>query len=307
MTFEAAAKAYINLRKARWGKNHRQSITGIFGTAVAREDKQPNGINAVLGLRCVAEITPAEIQTLLNRVADGGSESLVKKALTHIRGVFDMLVEERLLDRNPAKSKTVYKPDTPMTDTRYLELWECKALLEAAKGRDYLILRLFLSAALRPSELFALRVNDIGTRELRIDEVAVPGEDLRVETKTEESAAPVPISEESEMLLRAYIVREQLGPNELLFPSELGTAMSHENWRSRNLVRIRKAAGIEGRVNYQIMRRTVATHAQADGTPKDIQALLRHADIATTLGIYQQAIPESVNKTVENWERRLFQ
>lgn len=308
MSFENAAKAYIELRKGRWGKNHRQCIESIFGSAVSlKTDESPRGVNAILGTRCVSDVTPTEIQTLLNRFAEGGSESLVKKALTHIRGVFDMLVEERILDRNPAKSKTVYKPATRATDKRYLELWECKSLLEAAKGRDYLIIRLLLSAALRPSELFALRVNDIGTRELRIDEVAVPGEDLRAETKTEDSAAPVPISEETEMLLRAYVSQEKLEPNELLFPSELGTAVSHENWRARNLERIRLAAGIVGRVNFQIMRRTVSTHAQSDGTPKDIQTLLRHADIATTLGIYQQALPESVNKAVESWERRLLQ
>jgi integrase len=218
-----------------------------------------------------------------------------------------MLVEEKILDRNPAKSKIVYRPDTRAVDRRYLELWECKSLLEAAKDRDYLILRLLLSAALRPSELFALRVNDIGTRELRIDEVAIPGEDLRPETKTEESAAPVPISEETELLLRAYASSEQFSTNDLLFPSELGTAMSHENWRSRNLMRIVKAAGIDDRVDYRIIRRTVATHMQKDGSPKDIQALLRHADIKTTLGVYQQAIPESVSKTVDRWEKRLLQ
>ena len=151
-----------------------------------------------------------------------------------------------------------------------------------------------------------MRVNDIGTRELRIDEVAVPGEKLRIETKTEESAVPVPISEETELLLCAYVTREQLGPNDLLFPSELGTAMSHENWRARNLARIVKAAGLEGRVDYRILRRTVATHAQKDGNPKDIQALLRHADIKTTLGVYQQAIPEIVSATVNSWEKRLL-
>lgn len=297
MTFEAAANTYISLRRSRWGKNHQQSITSIF-------DVQ---INPVLGKRCVGEISPVEIQTFLNRLAEKGSESLLKKTITHVRGVFDMLLEERLLDRNPAKSKTVFKPDTRAVDDRYLELSECKALLEAATDRDYLILRLLLTAGLRPSELFALRVNDIGTRELRIDEVAVPGEDIRAETKTEGSAAPVPISEETELLLRAYAAREQLGPDELLFPSELGTALSHENWRTRNLALIVKRAGIEGRVDYRIIRRTVSTLTQKDGSPKDIQTLLRHADIKTTLGIYQQAMPESVQKMVENWERRLLE
>jgi hypothetical protein len=87
-------------------------------------------------------------------------------------------------------------------------------------------------------------------------------------------------------------------------PSELGTAMSHENWRARNFARIVKAAGLEGRVDYRILRRTIAT--QKDGNPKDIQALLRHAGIKTTLGVCQQAIPQSVSGTVNGWEKRLL-
>ena len=85
---------------------------------------------------------------------------------------------------------------------------------------------------------------------------------------------PFPFSEETELLLRAYVAREQLGQKDPLFPSELGTAMSHENWRARNLVRIVKTAGIEGRVDYRIIRRTASTQTQKDGSPKDIQTLL---------------------------------
>lgn len=321
MLFSAAVEKYIALRKGRWGKNHRQAIESIFGEAEEVIDKRTNkpkppyGINAVLGLHTVSEISPADIQTFLNTLAEGGSQSLLKKCLTHIRGVFAMLVEEDILKKNPGKSSTVYLPNTRAVDKTYLELWECKALLEAAKDRDYLILRLLLSAALRPSELFALRPDDIETRRLRIDEVAVPGEKIKPYTKSsrvrkggnKEEIQYVPISEETEQVLRMFAVREQFGPRDLMFPSELGTAMSHENWRARNLAKIRAAAGIETRVDYKILRRTVATLVQKDGTPKDIQTLLRHADITTTLGIYQQAIPESVNATVDSWEKRLLQ
>lgn len=304
MSFAAATEKYIGLRKGRWGKNHRQSIESIFDVQIRPQ----------LGARSISEITPADIQTFLNGLADGGSQSLLKKCLTHIRGVFGMLVEERILERNPGKSSTVYMPDTKGVDKTYLELWECQALLESAKDRDYLILRLLLSAALRPSELFALRPDDIETRRLRIDEVAVPGENIKPYTKSsrvrkggKEEIQYVPISEETEQVLRAFAAREQITERGLLFPSELGTPMSHENWRARNLAKIRAAASIETRVDYKILRRTVATLTQKDGSPKDIQTLLRHADISTTLGIYQQAIPESVNATVDSWERRLLQ
>jgi integrase len=62
---------------------------------------------------------------------------------------------------------------------------------------------------------------------------------------------------------------------------------------------------IEG-LTFQSLRRTFATHVHSLGTVKDAQAQLRHADIVTTLGIYTQEIPESVRKTVEELDEKLF-
>ena len=51
-------------------------------------------------------------------------------------------------------------------------------------------------------------------------------------------------------------------------------------------------------MNFQVLRRTFATNAQGYGNPKDVQAHLRHTDIATTLDVYTQTVPESVRKLV---------
>lgn len=53
------------------------------------------------------------------------------------------------------------------------------------------------------------------------------------------------------------------------------------------------------------IRRTSATLAQKKGTPKDIQALLRHSRLATTTDVYMQEIPESVQATVEAISKEL--
>jgi hypothetical protein len=45
---------------------------------------------------------------------------------------------------------------------------------------------------------------------------------------------------------------------------------------------------------------------QKDGSPKDIQALLHHANIKTTLRVYQQAILGNVSKTVNRWRKGCF-
>jgi integrase len=52
------------------------------------------------------------------------------------------------------------------------------------------------------------------------------------------------------------------------------------------------------KLNFQILRRTMATQAQKMGSVKDIQAHLRHARPDTTANEYMQALPESVQEMV---------
>lgn len=52
------------------------------------------------------------------------------------------------------------------------------------------------------------------------------------------------------------------------------------------------------KVNFQILRRTMATQAQSMGSVKDIQAHLRHAKADTTANEYMQELPESVKTMV---------
>jgi integrase len=83
------------------------------------------------------------------------------------------------------------------------------------------------------------------------------------------------------------------------------TPLDGHNYLRRFLAPKAKEYGIEG-LSFQSLRRTFATHVHGLGTIKDAQAQLRHADIATTLGIYTQGIPESVRKTVEELDEELF-
>lgn len=85
---------------------------------------------------------------------------------------------------------------------------------------------------------------------------------------------------------------------DLIFPSEKGTPMRPENWLRRRVKPVAKALGIVVPVNFQVLRRTFATNAQTLGNAKDVQAHLRHSDIATTLGVYIQPVAESTRKLV---------
>ena len=52
------------------------------------------------------------------------------------------------------------------------------------------------------------------------------------------------------------------------------------------------------KLTFQVLRRTMATRAQALGSVKDIQAHLRHSRADTTANEYMQELPESVQQMV---------
>ena len=61
----------------------------------------------------------------------------------------------------------------------------------------------------------------------------------------------------------------------------------------------RSCGGEVPQVNFQVLRRTVATHAQSLGSAKDIQTLLRHTKVDTSQEQYVQPMQESVRGTVD--------
>jgi integrase len=73
--------------------------------------------------------------------------------------------------------------------------------------------------------------------------------------------------------------------------------MDTGNYRNRVLNPLAEKLGIP-KLNFQILRRTMATRAQKMGSVKDIQAHLRHAKADTTANEYMQELPESVKQMV---------
>ena len=73
--------------------------------------------------------------------------------------------------------------------------------------------------------------------------------------------------------------------------------MDTDNYRFRVLKALAEELGIP-KLNFQILRRTMATQAQNMGSVKDIQAHLRHSRPDTTAHEYMQALPESVQAMV---------
>ena len=79
--------------------------------------------------------------------------------------------------------------------------------------------------------------------------------------------------------------------------NQVGGVMDTGNYRNRVPNPLAEKLGIP-KLNFQILRRTMAARAQKVGSVKDIQAHLRHAKADTTANEYMQELPESVKQMV---------
>ena len=88
-------------------------------------------------------------------------------------------------------------------------------------------------------------------------------------------------------------------PDSFIFPNTDGGFMDTGNYRNRILIPLAEKLGLP-QLNFQVLRRTMATLAQGKGSVKDIQAHLRHSKADTTANEYMQELPESVGRMVES-------
>ena len=70
-------------------------------------------------------------------------------------------------------------------------------------------------------------------------------------------------------------------PYAFIFPNTDGGFMDTGNYRNRILIPLAEKLGLP-KLNFQVLRRTMATLAQRKGSVKDIQAHLRHSKADTT-------------------------
>jgi site-specific recombinase XerD len=293
-TFEQWAHWYLKTNEGRWSRNWNASVSSIFKYQILPQ----------LGKFVAEDIRRSDVQQAINAIAANSksqSESVLKKCVTQIRAVFNFAIEDDVLEKNPALK--IDMPPCREPGGEFLTLEECQRLLTVGGERDQLILRVFMVCGLRPSELFALRVNDIGNGELRIDETIVRCQ-VTSRTKTAGSRASVPLSPELESALRFYALGAKLEENDFLFPSEAGTAISPDNFLDRVLQPLGVLAGID-HLTHQMLRRTTATHFQKHASFKSAQGLMRHANAATTMKHYQKVLEPDLCAGVRSWDRAL--
>jgi integrase len=277
---------------------------GDWRPETAREKKAQIEIDLIskFGSERIESIDKFELQTHVNDLAAKYSQDRVKQARSYLRSIFDEAIEQEFLVKDPTRKLKIPKNLRPK-DKQILTWDQLRAVLAKATRRDRLLLMLDMTDALRPSELFALRwraFDDENT--LDLTETVYRGE-IRPFGKTPKSLGKMHLPDDLAAELRLWKLERRkksemnVLPDAFMFPNADGGFMDTANYRSRVLKPLADSLGIP-KLNFQVIRRTIATRAQSLGSVKDIQSHLRHSRADTTANEYMQELPESVQQMV---------
>ena len=200
----------------------------------------------------------------------------IQRALSSIRSFFNYLLDEEVVESNPAAN--ISSPKSTQLLPKALDTDLVKRLLDfKPQGdieiRDKAMVELLYSSGLRLSELCSLNMDSISVRE-RSCRVVGKGNKTR----------DLPVGEKAIQSLRDWLlVRKNISSdsNKALFLNKNGIRISTRSVQLR-LERLSKKRGLP-MVNPHMLRHSFASHIlESSGDLRAVQEMLGHSDIGTT-------------------------
>jgi integrase/recombinase XerC len=208
---------------------------------------------------------------------DGLNPRSVQRRLSALRGFFNYLIREKVLESNPAAD--IRAPKAAKRLPKTLDVDQVATLLErkptdALSRRDLAMLELLYSSGLRLAELAGLDVTDLDLAD-RTVRVLGKGSKTRV----------LPVGGKAVTALRAW-----LGERKSLVKDGAGALFLGQGGRrlgaraiQRRIGRWALTSNLNVPVNPHLLRHSFATHLlESSRDLRGVQELLGHADISTT-------------------------
>jgi integrase len=249
----------------------------------------------------LTELRTVDVTTVLTRHAKGG---LGARTLSHCKwflsGVYEHAIASGIVPKNPVpEAKWLCKVDRPKKQREYslAEVLSMLSVLGKTDLRAATAVALCYFAALRPAEARGLKWEDYTGEELQIRRSVWRN---RVgATKTEESAASVPVIEPLRVLLER--LRAQ-SAGEYILSNSAGKPLSLDSLNIRVITPALKAAGIDWKGYYPCRRGISSLVTDTSKNALNSTGLLRHSTPVTALKHYTRAQKSSIEaalKTVE--------
>jgi len=282
-----------------------------------------NYLAPAFGTLCLRELTPLTVQRYFSGMA---TSKLEHESIDKIRDVLSSIlgssVKYQLLVKNPVDGVTLPRAKRSNRNKPNITFEEFDAMIDLIPEPYATMVYTAVYSGLRVSELIGLRLNDVGTNTLMVDERCSRGD--WSEPKSESSIARVEVPVEvirrihalkdkvvqvrAGRAIRRYACVKSAEPNDLVFQSVRdGKEMRDNNILTRYIKPAGRKVGIPF-VNWRCLRTSCATWLKKAGAdPKDIQGHLRHSRVSTTMNIYVQDVPESRRQAVSRLPIRSVQ
>ena len=245
------------------------------------------------------------LQNHLNKLAKTHSRDRVLQIRSYMRAIFAEAVDQDFLSKDPARMVKVPANlrEVDKTTLSWEQLRSALAKLSDLNLRDWILMKIDMSNALRPSELFPLRWRCFDEIKcvLDIQETIYKGK-IRPFGKTKGSLTKVPIAKQLAKDLVQW--RSELdakgrdtSPDAFMFPGRFGGPMDSSNFRHRVLHKLAEDLELP-KLTFQVIRRTIATLGKTKGHVKDIQGMMRHSKASTTTDVYMQSLEPEVRTAI---------
>ena len=283
----------------------REGSTWKEETAAIRKIEIEQDILKLLGDLPLGQIDKVMLQIHLNALAKKLSQGRVQHARFYLKAIFEEAIEQEFIAKNPAR-KLIPPNHLRASDTTTLSWDQLRRVLASVPLRDRILLTLDMTETFRPSELFALRWSgfNMDARTLTVIQTAYKGK-LRDFGKTKKSLRKVHLPEglANELWLWKQECPDR-SPEAFIFPNarkrngaKRNGFIGTDNYRVRVLRNLARELGLP-KLNFQVLRRTMATLAQTKGGVKDVQGVLGHSKADTTVNVYMQPIEAGVKQTL---------
>jgi integrase len=284
----------------------REGCTWKETTASNRKSAIERDILAKFGDLPMQQIDKFMLQTHLNELARRLSAGRVMHARCYLKAIFEEAIDQGFVEKNPARKLILPKQLLPVDKTN-LTWDQLRSALGTTLLGDRILLTLDMTETFRPSELFALRWAgfNMDALSLTVSQTAYRGK-LRDYGKTKKSLRTVhlPVGLANDLWLWKQECPDW-SPEAFIFPNARkrngatrNGFIRTDNYRARVLKKLAEKLGLK-KLNFQVLRRTIATLAQTKGDVKDVQGILGHESPDLTANVYMQQIEEGVKQTLD--------
>ena len=229
------------------------------------------------------------------------SRSTLKRIKSLLSGVFKHAKRIGTLNgTNPIQDVSIPKAAEGQETYAY-SLEEVTKMLSVLPEPASTVVATAAFTGMRRGELRGLLWENYNGTEIRVTQSV--WESIVTEPKTRKSKAPIPVIAPLAQKLNAH--RFRLGNPEkgYVFPSSTGTPLNFANLANREIKPVLAKAGLEWH-GWHSFRRGLATNLNRLGiADKTIQAILRHADLSTTMNSYVKSVSADTVAAMLSFER----